>query len=105
MRTKEQIAHELGYKINDSYGGEMWFKDGMNYLKLSDTPDSEKIDDIYWTQFKAARYTVLFFALAVMDFALFKLTAPEFGVSLSLLVIGVVSMMYAIEAAKIWRKG
>jgi hypothetical protein len=104
MRTKQEIAKSLGYKLNDSYGGEMWFKDGMNYFRLEDSPDGERIEELYYNQFKAARYALLFFILAVMDFALFKLTAPEFGVSLILLVIGTLSMGYAIEAAKIYRQ-
>jgi len=102
--TKEQIAVSLGYKPHDSFGGSMWFKDGMNYLKLSDTPDSKLIEATYRDQLNPARYTIVYFLLAVIDFSIIKLLEPPFGVSLTLLALGGLCIVYALEAAKAWRR-
>jgi hypothetical protein len=104
MRTKEEIAVSLGYKLNDSFGSKTWYKDGINYLKLSDTPDNKLIDALHYHQNQGAKYTIVFFCLAVFDFSLIKLTEPEFGVSMVLFVLGAAAMAYALQGAKAWRQ-
>jgi hypothetical protein len=104
MKTKEEIAHELGYKQSDSYGGVMWFKGGMFFLRLSDLPEIDKIEKIYADQSNHKIQATVCWGLLIIDGLTVKYASTDFWESVLFLCLGFVSALLMLQSAAIWRK-
>jgi hypothetical protein len=105
MRTKEEIALELGYKKSDSYGGIMWFKDGLFFLTINDLPEIDKIEEIYADQANHKIQATVCWFVVIVDFLTVRYASTDFWESMLMLCLGGISAALMLQSATIWRKG
>ena len=101
---KEQIALELGYKKSDSYGGIMWFKDGMYFLTINDLPEIDKIDEICSAKATSKLQAIVCWALLIVDGLTVKYASTDFWEALLFLSLGAASAALMLQGAELWRK-
>lgn len=104
MRTKEEIALQLGYKKSDSYGGIMWFKDGLFFLTINDLPEIDKIEEIYKQTADHRIRAIVCWALLIIDGVTVKYVSTDFWESLLFIFLGAASATLMLQSATIWRK-
>lgn len=104
MKTREEIALELGYKKSDSYGGIMWFRDGLFYLTINDLPEIDKIERIYADQANHKIQATVCWGLLIIDGLTVKYASTDFWESVLFLCLGFVSALLMLQSATIWRK-